>query len=73
MGREIKPRVDQMWMCVFIRNGRVDTTQYHSLKWTRRESIAAMIYTKSGRTAYTWPQLRKFGWRCIKVKLSFEI
>lgn len=70
---KVKPRVDQMWMCVIVRDQRVDMTHSDTLRWNRSASIKAMMYTKSGRPAYTWPQLRRFGWRCVKVNLSFEI
>lgn len=74
MDKQGKPRVDQMWMCVIVLNNKIDMTEYDTLKWTRKESISEMIKTLSGRPpAYNWQQLRKFGWRCIKVNLSFEI
>lgn len=66
-------RIDKMWMCILVHNSSVSTTRIDTLKWTRKESIDAMLYNKSGRPAYSWVQLRKFGWRCIKVNLSFEI
>ncbi|SMC53066.1 hypothetical protein SAMN04488101_101126 [Pedobacter nyackensis] len=71
---KVKPRVDQMWMCILIKGVKIDVALQSTLKWTRKESIQEMTKTKSGKPyVYTWPQLRKYGWHCVKVNLSFEI
>jgi len=69
-----KQRKDQQWVCVIIKSGKIDMVEYYTLKWTRQESIKVMTTSKSGRPyAYTWRQLRKWGWRCVKVNITFEI
>jgi len=62
-------RTDKQWMCVIIKGKKVDMADYSTLKWTRKESIEAMLYNKSGRTVYSWRQLRSFGWQCVKVSI----
>jgi len=70
----MKKRIDQQWICVVTRRDKIDMVEYGSLKCTRKESIASMTATKSGRPpAYTWDQLKKFGWRCVKANISIEI
>lgn len=69
-----KKRIDTMWACVIVKGQKVDMVEYSTLKWTRQESISVMTTSKSGRPyAYTWRQLRKWGWRCVKVNISFEL
>lgn len=69
-----RPRADKQWICVLIKNNKVDMVEYSTLDWTRKESIHTFTTSKSGRPyAYTWRQLRKWGWRCVKVNISFEL
>lgn len=50
------------WVCVNKKE-----MPEHTLQYTRKDSIAMLI-----RRSYTWKQAKKWGWRCIKVKLTIE-
>lgn len=50
------------YMCV---NGKHEK-RINTIRYGRKYSILAMLEGSS----YTWSQLREFGWRCVKIKIT---
>lgn len=56
-------QLKNMWVCLMD-----GTPKPYTISYSKKSAIQTAI----SNTQYSWIDFKKFGWRCIKVNISFE-